>query len=45
MAHGNGLSMADAIILTSLIHAGAEVVYTTDRDLARYGAGPEIVLL
>lgn len=45
IAHGNALSMADAIILASLIRAGADAVYTTDRDLARYGAGPEIVLL
>ncbi len=42
MAHGNGLAMADALILTSLIHAGAEEVYTTDEDMMRYKSGPKI---
>ncbi len=45
LAHGNGLSMADAIILTSLIHAGATVIYTTDSDFLAYKAGPQIVKL
>lgn len=45
VAHGNGLAMADALILTSLMDAGAEVVYTTDSDLEAYRAGPRIVRL
>lgn len=45
IAHGNALAMADALILTSLIEAGAEEVCTTDRDLEAYAAGPRIVLL
>lgn len=45
IAHGNALAMADALILTSLIEAGAEEVYTTDRDLEAYAAGPRVVLL
>ncbi len=45
LAHGNALAMADALILTSLMRAGAEEVYTTDRDLEAYTAGPRIVLL
>jgi predicted nucleic acid-binding protein len=43
VAHGNGLAMADALILTSLMEAGAEVIYTTDSDLETYRAGPRIV--
>ena len=45
LAHGNGLAMADALILSSLIHASAEVVYTTDEDMFRYKAGPKMVKL
>lgn len=45
MAHGNGMSMADALILTSLTLAKAEEVYTTDEDLLRYKSGPKIVKL
>lgn len=45
IAHGNGLAMADAIILASLIEAEAEEVYTTDSDLSTYPAGPKIVML
>ncbi len=45
IAHGNGLAMADALILTSLMEAGAEEVYTTDSDLSAYAAGPRIVML
>ena len=43
LAHGNGLSMADALILALLMQAGAEVMYTTDDDFAAYSAGPRIV--
>jgi predicted nucleic acid-binding protein len=45
VAHGSGLSMADALILTSLMEAGAEVIYTTDGDFEAYRAGPRIVKL
>lgn len=45
VAHGNGLSMADALILASLIEVGVDRVYTTDEDLTRYRAGPDIVLI
>jgi predicted nucleic acid-binding protein len=45
VAHGNGLAMADALILTSFMEAGAEVIYTTDSDLEAYRAGPRIVRL
>lgn len=42
--HGIGLAMADALILTSLLDAGAETVYTTDSDFQRHD-GPETVVL
>ena len=43
-AHGTGLAMADALILTSLLDAGAETVYTTDSDFQRHD-GPETIVL
>ena len=45
IAHGNGLAMADALILTSLMDGGAKVIYTTDKDMFSYQAGPKIVKL
>lgn len=45
IAHGNGLAMADALILVSLIEAGVEEIYTTDSDLSAYKAGPRIIRL
>ena len=45
IAHGNGLGMADSLILTSLIEAKATEIYTTDPDLAAYQGGPKTVLL
>ena len=45
IAHGNNLSMADALILVSLQQAGADVIYTTDADLEAYSAGPQIRLI
>ena len=45
LGHGNGLAMADAIILTSLLDAGAATVYTTDDDFERYDGPLEVVLL
>ena len=43
-SHGVGLAMADAIILTSLLDAGAETIYTTDSDFERHD-GPETIVL
>lgn len=45
IAHGNGLGMADALILATLIEAKATAIYTTDPDLAAYQGGPKTVLL
>lgn len=45
LGHGTGLAMADALILASLLEAGAEEVYTTDSDFAAYTAGPRIITL
>lgn len=42
VAHGNGLAMADAVILVSLMDAGVDTIYTTDSDLEQYRAGPSI---
>lgn len=42
VAHGNGLAMADAVILVSLMNAGVDTIYTTDSDLEQYRAGPSI---
>ena len=47
IAHGNGLSMADSLIFTSALQAGATVLYTTDSDMAKYKGdrGPEVMKL
>ena len=45
IAHGNGLGMADALILASLIEAKATEIYTADPDFAAYQGGPKAVLL
>lgn len=45
LSHGNGLSMADAIILQSFLDQGCETIYTTDSDLAKYRAGSTIIRL
>lgn len=45
LAHGNGLAMADAVILTSLLDAGATTVYTTDSDFDRYDGPVAVVTL
>ena len=45
IGYGHGLAMADALILASLVSAGAERIYTTDRDLLAYDTGPEVILL
>ena len=44
-AHGVGLAMADAIILTSLLDAGATVLFTTDSDFDRYDGPVPVVSL
>ena len=45
LGHGNGLAMADAVILQSLLDAGAATVYTTDDDFERYDGPVDIVML
>lgn len=45
IGQGNGLAMADAVILTSLLDASATTVYTVDSDFERYDGPVEIVLL
>lgn len=45
LGQGNGLAMADAIILTSLLDAGATTVYTSDPDFERYDGPIDIVML
>ena len=45
LSHGNGLSMADALILTSALSRGAERLYTVDSDMARYRGALEVVNL
>lgn len=46
IGHGTGLPAVDALILTSLLRAGATVVYTTDEDFERYKkSGIEVVNL
>lgn len=45
VGHGNGLAMADSLILVSLMDGDADPIYTTDSDLAAFPSGPEIVAL
>ena len=45
LGHGNGLAMADAVILTSLLDAGATTVYTTDSDFERYDGPADVTVL
>ena len=45
LGQGNGLAMADAIILASLLDAGATTVYTVDSDFERYDGPVDVVLL
>ena len=45
VGQGNGLGMADAILLTSLLDAGATTVYTADSDFERYDGPLDVVLL
>lgn len=45
LSHGNALSMADALILSSVLSRGAERLYTVDSDMARYKGDIEVVNL
>ena len=45
LSHGVGLAMADALILASLLDAGAESVYTTDHDFERYDGPANVIIL
>lgn len=45
LSHGNGLSMADALILASALSRGAERLYTVDSDMAKYRGALEVVNL
>lgn len=38
---GNGLPMADALILQAFLDEGVSRILTTDHDLAAYEGGPE----
>ena len=42
---GNGLSMADALILQAFLDGGMNRILTTDHDLAAYEGGPEVEVL
>jgi len=42
---GNGLSMADALILQAFLDEGVSRILTTDHDLAAYKGGPEVEIL
>lgn len=45
ISHGNGIPTVDAIILTSLMAVNATRIYTTDGDLEKYEAAPDVVVL
>ncbi len=45
LAHGNGLSMADALILSSVLSKGATRLYTVDRDMTKYRGNIEVINL
>jgi len=45
LGHGHDLAMADALVMSALVDAGADRIYTTDADFERYQSGPEIVRL
>jgi predicted nucleic acid-binding protein len=45
VSHGDNIPMADALILSSCLWKGCEVLYTTDADFTRYeGSDIDIVL-
>lgn len=45
IAWGNNIAMADALILQAFLDAGVTRVFTTDRDLEKYKAGPDVEVL
>lgn len=45
LSHGNDLSMADAMVLTTALRHDADELYTTDSDLLAYEGPTEIVLV
>jgi predicted nucleic acid-binding protein len=45
IGHGSGISMADALILASLLAVDVDKVYSTDTDLGRFRGGPPVVIL
>ncbi|MFB6230754.1 MAG: type II toxin-antitoxin system VapC family toxin [Salinibacter sp.] len=45
LSHGNDLSMADAMMLTTALRHDAEELYTTDHDLLAYDGPIEVVLV
>jgi predicted nucleic acid-binding protein len=46
LSHGLGIPAVDALILASLLEAGALTIYTTDEHIACYrGKGVEVVNL
>ena len=45
LAHGNGLSMADAFILAAAVDRDADRLYTMDADLMRYEGELDIFIV
>lgn len=45
LSHGNDLSMADAMMLTTALRHDADELYTTDTDLLAYEGPIEVVLV
>lgn len=45
LSHGNNLSMADAMMLTTALRHDADELYTTDTDLLAYDGPIEVVLV
>jgi len=45
LSHGNDLSMADAMMLTTALRHNAEELYTTDHDLLAYEGSIEIIVV
>lgn len=45
LSHGNDLSMADAMMLTTAFRHDAEELYTTDHDLLAYNGTIEVIVV
>lgn len=43
LSHGNGLSMADAMVLATALRHDADRIYTSDSDLVAYDGPIEVV--